>query len=348
MIDGVDSLKKSNRLAKDVDIQELACETPNYTGAEIAGVVKSAVSFAMNERINIDNLKEKIDITSLQVTRQHMMLAIDEVRPAFGIEEDILQKLCPRGIVNYSDMFTDQRESLSRFLDALKNDKHQNLMTFCISGPPHSGITAFAAQACQDGGFSFVRAITAREFIGVGDDRAAGLILSCFEDAYKSKYSAIIIDDFDMLIEYSPNGPRYSNKIFQALLVLLKTAPPQDRKIAIFITTCKRSEMQMLGLDSRFFYDEIALTKLSNFEEYKTLIDSIAGNKFNPSASELEDAKTYFNKTQMGVKKAIEAIDLAVYESKDEPLTWSALKSAFMQHSSTLGNESSSQIFGTL
>ena len=41
MIDGVDSLKKSNRLDKDVDIQELACETPNCTGAEIAGVVKN-------------------------------------------------------------------------------------------------------------------------------------------------------------------------------------------------------------------------------------------------------------------------------------------------------------------
>ena len=333
------SLKKSNRLADDVNVQELAHETPNYTGAEIAGVVKSAVSFAMNERIKIDNLKEKIDVQNLKVTRQHMFLALEEVKPAFGVEEDILDKLCVRGIVNYSKAFTEQRESLSRYLDQLKNDEHQNLMSFCISGPAHSGLTAFAAQACRDGGFSFVRAITAREFIGVNDDKAAGLILSCFEDAYKSKYSAVIIDDIDMLIEYSPNGPRYSNKMLQALLVLLKTVPPQDRKIAVFVTTSKRQEMKMLGLDSRFFYEEIYLTKLSSYKEYKKLINEIAPNKFNPSESDEKDATEYFGKTLMGVKKAIEAIDLAVYQAKGEPVSWIELKGAFMQHSSTIDDD---------
>lgn len=41
-----DNLKKNNALDKDVNLEELASITKNYTGAEIEAVVKSASSFA--------------------------------------------------------------------------------------------------------------------------------------------------------------------------------------------------------------------------------------------------------------------------------------------------------------
>ena len=83
-----------------------------------------------------------------------------------------------------------------------------------------------------------------------------------FENAYKSKESAIIIDDIDSIIEFSPIGPRFSNKILQALLVLLKQPPPPGHKLAIFTITSKREAMSMIGIDSRYFYEEIELEPL--------------------------------------------------------------------------------------
>jgi vesicle-fusing ATPase len=329
------ALKESKRLSHDVDIDELARETPNYTGAEIAGVVKSAVSFAMNENIDIKDLSH-VKTDSLMVTRQHLMMALDECKPAFGIEEDILEKLCVRGIINYSELFKDKRDTLARYIDTLRNDEHQSLMSFCISGPAASGLTAYAAQTCKDGGFNFVRAIQAKEFIGVSDDKAASIILSIFEDAYKSSFSAIIIDDLDMIVEYSPIGPRYSNKMLQAILVLLKTAPPAGRKLAIFVTTSKRESMAEIGLESRFFYEEVYLNELSTYDELKNVIDVIAPNKLTMTSEDEEDANKFFTTKHIGIKKAIEAIDFAVYQAKDQPLTWKELKFAISTHVSPI------------
>ena len=48
-----------------------------------------------------------------------------------------------------------------------------------------------------------------------------------FDDAYKSPLSCIIIDNIERLLDYSPIGPRYSNLVLQALLVLLGKRPPK-------------------------------------------------------------------------------------------------------------------------
>lgn len=40
-------------LAKDVDVNELAVETKNYSGAELEGLVRAAQSTAMNRHIKV-------------------------------------------------------------------------------------------------------------------------------------------------------------------------------------------------------------------------------------------------------------------------------------------------------
>lgn len=50
-----------------------------------------------------------------------------------------------------------------------------------------------------------------------------------FDDAYKSQLSCVVVDDIERLLDYVPIGPRFSNLVLQALLVLLKKAPPKVR-----------------------------------------------------------------------------------------------------------------------
>jgi vesicle-fusing ATPase len=47
-----------------------------------------------------------------------------------------------------------------------------------------------------------------------------------FEDAYKSPLSLIVLDDIERLLEFVHIGPRFSNTVLQALLVLIKKKPP--------------------------------------------------------------------------------------------------------------------------
>jgi len=325
-------LMESKRLAPEVSIDELAHESANYTGAEIAGVVKSATSFAMNERIKIDNLKQAIDVNNLMVTRQHLMMALQEVRPAFGIQEDVLEKLCPRGLVDFSDMFVEKRKHMELFLDSLRNDGRTSLMSFCISGPSGCGLTAFASSIAKYGGFSFVRVIQAKQFIGRNEDSSCGEILSIFEDAYKSDLSAIIIDDIDMIVEFSPIGPRYSNKMLQAMLVLLKTPPPKGRKLAIFTVTSQRESMQMIGLDSRFFYEEVYLNPLTRISDVFAVAEKVLSTKPLFSEEDLAEADQFLERTPIPIKRAIESLDFAAYQGKGEPFSWKELRLCFQQH----------------
>ena len=46
-------MRDSNKLGKDVDLEELADVTRNFSGAEIEGLVRSATSTAMNRMISV-------------------------------------------------------------------------------------------------------------------------------------------------------------------------------------------------------------------------------------------------------------------------------------------------------
>jgi vesicle-fusing ATPase len=48
-----------------------------------------------------------------------------------------------------------------------------------------------------------------------------------FRDAYKSPLSVIVIDNVEMLVDWVPIGPRFSNSVLVALKVLLDKQPPK-------------------------------------------------------------------------------------------------------------------------
>ena len=62
------------------------------------------------------------------------------------------------------------------------------------------------------------------------------VVLQAFDDAYKSPYSVVLVDNVERLIDYAPIGPRYSNMVLQALLVLLKMTP--TNKVDLFAFSC--------------------------------------------------------------------------------------------------------------
>ena len=325
-------LKACGGLAPNVNIEELAEMTPNYTGAEIEGVVKAAQSYALQNGIDPVTMKPKQN-ADLRVTQEMFKLAIGEVRPAFGVEENLAERFIPRGIVQYSDMFIAQQEAMKRFLSELESDATTDLMCFCISGPPGTGLTSFAvANASQR--FDYVKTVTAKQFIGKTEDGVCSEIREIFENAYRSRESAIVIDDIDAIIEFSPIGPRFSNKILQACLVLMKTRPPAGHRLAVFVTTCSRSNMEVIGMNNRYFYKEIFLGPLVDIDQIAKVAKEACQLELNLSESDLKQAHDFFNMSghAVPVKRAIEALDVVRHEAKGEPISWKALEFEFLQH----------------
>src|SRR5204862_2640300 len=95
---------RTNRIMDgDVDLDELAGLSKNFSGAEIAGLIKSATSFAFNRHVKMGSMANyKDDISEMKVNRQDFMMALDEVRPAFGVSEEELDACVQGGLITYS------------------------------------------------------------------------------------------------------------------------------------------------------------------------------------------------------------------------------------------------------
>ena len=78
-------MSENEFLGRDVDVAELARRTKNFSGAEIEGLVKSAVSFALARQIDFQNLSSmEIDEDNVRVEMDDFERALVEVVPAFG------------------------------------------------------------------------------------------------------------------------------------------------------------------------------------------------------------------------------------------------------------------------
>lgn len=137
-------------------------------------------------------------------------------------------------------------------MTSIQNSSSANpLLSLILEGENGSGKTALAAKIAIDSGFPFVKMISPEQFVGFTDFAKVQAIAKIFEDAYKSPLSLIVLDDIERLLEFVHIGPRFSNAVLQALLVLIKKKPPNaERKLLIIGTTSMRdilSELEMLS-----------------------------------------------------------------------------------------------------
>lgn len=118
-------MRDNGVMGRDVDLRELASLTKNFSGAEIGGLVKSATSFAFNRHVKVcwtrcsslvsmldtdSHVSRQVgtlagisdDIDEMKVCRDDFMQALDEVQPAFGVNEEELQAVVQNGIIHFA------------------------------------------------------------------------------------------------------------------------------------------------------------------------------------------------------------------------------------------------------
>ncbi|EFJ49121.1 hypothetical protein VOLCADRAFT_80882 [Volvox carteri f. nagariensis] len=239
-------------LAQNIDLARLAELTKNFSGAELEGLVKDATAYALNRAVNFDDLHAPLEEENLKVTMEDFEKALEEVKPAFGTSVETLESYLTHGIIPCGDAFEQLQSSLSMLVQQVRKSDKTPLLSVILEGPVGSGKSALAAAAAKHSDFPFCKVVSSETMAGYSEQAKASQIIKVFEDAYKSPLSVIILDDIERLLEYVAIGPRFSNTILQALLVVVKRMPPPGHKLLVIGTTSMHDVMESMGLNEVF------------------------------------------------------------------------------------------------
>eukprot|EP00477_Mikrocytos_mackini_P000464 GAHX01000494.1.p1 GENE.GAHX01000494.1~~GAHX01000494.1.p1 ORF type:complete len:751 (+),score=171.72 GAHX01000494.1:46-2298(+) len=315
-------LRENKLLDKDVSIEALAKRTKNYSGAEIQGVVKCAISFASFETMempvagvkkNTKDSKSKPD--QINVTMKHLVASLDEVKPSFGAETNFISSVLKNGFIFYSDHFKQLYQNNLDMLNQIKNNSKNSKLSMLLEGDRAVGTTSFACKLALDAGFEFTKLVTSEDFVGMSESGVAYKIRQIFEDSYKSPKSLIILDQIEVLLSYVPIGPRFLTNVLQSLNVLVKKYPPviedkEPRRLVIIATTAKIDVITQLGLKENFDVCQF-IPSIKTKEDCESILKNF-DEQINDE--ELTAIVNGFENTSIGIKKLLMLFDMA----KDE------------------------------
>ncbi|KAK2505721.1 hypothetical protein MC885_020546 [Smutsia gigantea] len=181
--------------------------------------------------------------------------------------------------------------------------------SYLYAGPPHSGKTALAAKIAEESNFPFIKICSPDKMIGFSETAKCQAMKKIFDDAYKSQLSCVVVDDIERLLDYVPIGPRFSNLVLQALLVLLKKAPPQGRKLLIIGTTSRKDvlqEMEMLNA----FSTTIHVPNIATGEQLLEALELLGNFKDKERTTIAQQVKG--RKVWIGIKKLLMLIEMSL------------------------------------
>jgi vesicle-fusing ATPase len=211
-------MKAGGYLDESVDVDELAKQTKNYTGAEIEGVCKAAASYAFERNIDKSSMDRPADAAQLCVMMEDFGRAIAEVKPAFGVSTEELELCCPNGIMDYGTRFQHILSTGRKFLAQVRDSENTPLLSVLMEGQPGAGKTALAASLAAEAGYPYTKLISAESLVNLSESAKCYKITKAFEDAYRSPLSVIVLDNIERLVGYVKIGPRFSNEILQVAL----------------------------------------------------------------------------------------------------------------------------------
>lgn len=311
-------MKDNNLLSDDVDFDELASQTKNFTGAELEGLCNSASSFAINQYTKSENIaKVDQDIAKMKLTRNDFLLALNEVKPAFGVNEEDLELNFPYGVIEYNQRIHTIFERLKSYIEEVKNSDTERLISVLLHGEPGVGKTAIASMMALKSEFPYIKMLSAENLVGMSEGMKIATIDNIFRDVYKSPLNVLVIDKIETLINYVPIGPRFSNEILQMLIVNLNKKPPGGRRLLIIGTTSQHSVLKHMGLVENFT-KTIEMKKIKEVSEVKVVFDKLDFMSPKEREAVLNQLASYGDgQLDIGVKKLIQVMMNCKYLKAD-------------------------------
>ncbi|KAJ5721796.1 uncharacterized protein N7483_009730 [Penicillium malachiteum] len=312
-----EKMRTNNVLDSDVDLPELAHLTKNFSGAEIAGLVKSASSFAFSRHVKVGTMASiNDDVVNMKVNRGDFHHALTEVKPAFGVSEEELSSRLQYGVIHYSETINEILREGELFVKQVGQAESTPLFSVLLHGPTASGKTALAARIAIDSGFPFIKLISPEDMVGFSEPAKIQHISRIFDSAYKSNTSIVVVDNIERIIDWVPIGPRFSNSVLQALMVFLRKPPTHGRRLLILATTTERALMKQLDIYNSFNSD-IFVPNVKSFGELRFVMEKSGAFDAQEIARALEGVGGLADdgRVNVGIKKVLLGIETAKQDS---------------------------------
>lgn len=304
-------MREAGRIDNDVSIESLAAQTKNFSGAEIAGVVKSASSYAFSRVSKVGKTTAlEADYDSIRVTMQDFSRALEDVTPAFGASGDELASVAQYGIIEFSKGIRSILNDGQAHASFIQSDPKQKLLSVLLYGPRGAGKTSLAVEIARNANFPFIKLISADDMLEMGEQAKVGYIRKVFSDAYKSPMSCVIIDGLEQIVEWTPVGPRFQNGIQTAIAALMKKNPPKDKRLMVVATTSRRETFR--AMDVLEFDHEVAVPAVGDVNELAYILSSngVPDQEINEVANEWQSVKGH-GRVGLGVKRVLVGLGAA-------------------------------------
>ncbi|KAK0425424.1 hypothetical protein QR680_009192 [Steinernema hermaphroditum] len=308
-------MREFGLLDRTVDLRSIAKRTPNFSGAEIEGLVRAAESSAMNRMVktgssvSVDNDAHE----KLRVTCEDFDYAIEnEVKPAFGQIDEHLDRFEESGFYYWGNEISRIVENAKLYTP--KDESQYTIPLQCVLflGAIGSGTSTIASKVAKESDVPFVRLCSAADMAGCTEAAKCMKIRNIFEDAYKSPKSVIVVDDLEGLIDYTPIGPRFSQLILGTLTQLMKRKPPKGHQLTVLATSSEKNFVDLFRLREKFSkaFEVPSLDKV----EY---ILSVAEESAILSEAELEEFRVKLLSTNdkycVGMKQLMKSLCMSRY-----------------------------------
>jgi vesicle-fusing ATPase len=310
------SASENSFMAPDVDLPSLAARTQNFSGAELEGLMKSAVSFALSRQVDATDLGKPVDEESIKVTAADFDRALTEVIPAFGAASGTLERCRLNGMIATGPRFAHLAKTAKLLVEQVRTSEKTPGLTLLLEGVSGAGKTALAATLALESGFPFVKMLSAESMVGWSESSKTQQLAKIFEDAYKSPLSIILLDDIERLLEYVSIGPRFSNVVLQALLVLLKRTPPEGHKLLVIGTTSEARVLDEMAVTGVF--NVVLNVPVLNTEDTTRVLKAIDAFE---SDDEIHSAVALLD-SEMPIKKLLMLLEMARQGSGKARLTF--------------------------
>jgi SpoVK/Ycf46/Vps4 family AAA+-type ATPase len=220
---------------EDMGDSGVLARSEHFSGAEIAGLVRSAASFALARTVQSSAIGTGSADDDGVITVADVEQALKEVLPALGKQDEVLKQRYPLGISAFSPSMERIMRDLERFVTPRsvpsQSSRLESLLLVGAGGSGGAGSTALAAWAAAEAsatGTDYVRFITALDLIssegGGGEEARAAALVDKFSEAREMAHSLLVLDDVDQLC--AGTGPEgYSNVMLATLRALIRTPP---------------------------------------------------------------------------------------------------------------------------